>query len=399
MNFSLYIAKRYLISKSKSNAINIINAIAIIGIIVGTVALFVVLSVFSGLRDFSLTFSNDFDSDLKINPIKGKSFFITPSQEKQIQEIEGLAHYSKIIEERVLFYFNEKEQVAFLKGVDQNFIFLNDVSKNLFAGQWLKPNTNQAVVGYGISKKLSLGLFDYNNPLQLLAPKPGRGKIEIPEQAFTKSYLIPSGIYSISDDLDSKYVFIDLGLAQEVLEFKINQITHIEIRTKPKANEQEIISKIKEIFNQTVEVKTRQELNSTLHKMLNTENIAVYLIFTLVIIIALFNLVGALIIMILDKKDNLKTLHNLGVEIKDLRLIFLYQGVLLSFAGGIIGLLLGIIIVFIQQKFNLIMITPTLAYPVVFTFQNVFIVLFTILSLGYIASLIASNRVSKKNFN
>ena len=108
---------------------------------------------------------------------------------------------------------------------------------------------------------------------------------------------------------------------------------------------------------------------------------------------------GALIIMILDKKDNLKTLHNLGVEIKDLRLIFLYQGVLLSFAGGIIGLLLGIIIVFIQQKFNLIMITPTLAYPVVFTFQNVFIVLFTILSLGYIASLIASNRVSKKSFN
>lgn len=399
MNFSLYIAKRYLISKSKSNAINIINAIAIIGIIVGTVALFVVLSVFSGLRDFSLTFSNDFDSDLKINPIKGKSFFITPSQEKQIQEIEGLAHYSKIIEERVLFYFNEKEQVAFLKGVDQNFIFLNDVSKNLFAGQWLKPNTYQAVVGYGISKKLSLGLFDYNNPLQLLAPKPGRGKIEIPEQAFTKSYLIPSGIYSISDDLDSKYVFTDLGLAQEVLEFKPNQITHIEIRTKPKANEQEIISKIKEIFNQTVEVKTRQELNSTLHKMLNTENIAVYLIFTLVIIIALFNLVGALIIMILDKKDNLKTLHNLGVEIKDLRLIFLYQGVLLSFAGGIIGLLLGIIIVFIQQKFNLIMITPTLAYPVVFTFQNVFIVLFTILSLGYIASLIASNRVSKKSFN
>jgi lipoprotein-releasing system permease protein len=130
--------------------------------------------------------------------------------------------------------------------------------------------------------------------------------------------------------------------------------------------------------------------------MLNTENIAVYLIFTLVIVVALFNLIGALIMMILDKKGNLKTLFNLGVEIKDLRKIFLLQGTLLSVFGGVIGLLLGIVIVVLQQQFELIMITPTMAYPIVFTLENVLIVLGTIISLGFIASLIASSRISKK---
>jgi lipoprotein-releasing system permease protein len=130
--------------------------------------------------------------------------------------------------------------------------------------------------------------------------------------------------------------------------------------------------------------------------MLNTENIAVYLIFTLVIIIALFNLIGALIMMILDKKGNLKTLLNLGSEIKDLRKIFLLQGTLISVFGGIIGLTLGIIIILLQQHYELVMITPTLAYPVVFSIENVLIVLATIISLGFIASLIASSRVSQK---
>ena len=396
MNFPLYIAKRYIFSKSKNNAINIITGIASTGIIVGAMALFVVLSVFSGLRDFSLSFSNDSDPDLKINPSKGKSIFITPSQEKQLKNIDGIANYSKVIEERVLFYFDGKEQVTSLKGVDVNFKKINAISKSLFNGQWLKPNTYQVVIGYGISQKLSLGLFDFNNNFEVFVPKPGKGIIENPEQAFNKSVLIPVGIYAISEDLDSKYVFADISLAQELLEYKPNQISGIEIKTKPNADEVAIQSQIEKIFNNTVEVKNRAQLNTTLYKMLNTENIAVYLIFTLVIIIALFNLIGALIMMILDKKGNLKTLFNLGTEVKDLRKIFLLQGSLLSVFGGILGLLLGIILVVLQQQFNLVMITSTLPYPVVFSLENVLIVLATIISLGILASLIASSRVSKK---
>jgi len=157
-----------------------------------------------------------------------------------------------------------------------------------------------------------------------------------------------------------------------------------------------LFSQLQTILQTKITVKNRAQLNESLYKMLNTENLAVYLIFTLVIIIALFNLIGALIMMILDKKANLKTLLNLGTEIKDLRKIFLLQGTLLSVFGGLIGLILGIAIVLLQQHFELVMITPTLAYPVQFTIENVLIVFGTIVSLGFIASLIASSRVSKK---
>ena len=396
MNFPLYIAKRYIFSKSKNNAINIITRIASGGIIVGAMALFIVLSVFSGLRVFSLSFSNDFDPDFKVNPKSGKSFEISASQEKQLKNINGIASFSKVIEERVLFSFGGKQQVTYLKGVDSNFIHVNKASQKLFNGTWFKPNTIQVVVGYGISQKLSLGLYDFNSQLEVFVPKPGKGNIENPDEAFNKSVIIPVGIYAINEELDSKYVFADLGLTQELLEYKPNQVSGIEFKTKPNSDEDAIRTEIARILNNKVEVKNRAELNATLYKMLNTENIAVYLIFTLVIIIALFNLIGALIMMVLDKKANLKTLYNLGTEVKDLRKIFLLEGTLLSVFGGIIGLVLGIIVVVIQQQFNLIMITESLAYPVVFSIQNVLIVFGTIVTLGFIASLIASSRVSKK---
>ena len=366
------------------------------GIIVGAMALFVVLSVFSGLKVFSLSFTNDIDPDIKISSTLGKSFFISPEQEAEIKKIDGLASYSKIIEERVLFVFNDKQAVTYLKGVDTNFNTVNDIKKTLYNGQWLEKDTYQVVVGYGIAQKFSMGLLDFNNQLEVWVPKPGKGTIESAEQAFNKSQVYPIGIYAISEDLDSKYVFADLGLAQELLEYKPNQISGIEIKEKTGADENAIIAKLNSIFKNKITIKNRAQLNESLYKMLNTENIAVYLIFTLVIVVALFNLIGALIMMILDKKGNLKTLFNLGIEIKDLRKIFLLQGTLLSVFGGIIGLVLGIIIVLLQQHYELVMITPTLAYPVIFSIENVLIVLGTIVTLGFIASLIASSRVSKK---
>lgn len=396
MNISLYIAKRYLFSKSKNNAINIITGIASLGIIVGTLSLFVVLSVFSGLRDFSLSFTNTIDPDLKVNPIQGKTFFITPKQEKEIAAIEGIASYSKVVEERVLFLFDGKEQVTYLKGVDSRYSNTNTISKNLFSGNWLHHKTAEVVVGYGISQKLSLGLFDFNNALEVYVPRKGKAVIESEAEAFNKSTLIPVGIYAVNEDIDGKYVFSDISLAQELLEYKSNEVSGIEIKISPKGNETSIIEKIGSVFDTNVEIKNRAQLNATLYKMLNTENIAVYLIFTLVIIIALFNLIGALIMMILEKKSNLKTLYNLGAEISDLKKIFLLQGGMLTFFGGILGLVLGIIVVLIQQHFKLIMITESLPYPIIFNFQNVLIVFGTIVSLGLMSSIIASSRISKK---
>ncbi len=395
MNFSFYIAKRYVFSKSKSNAINIISKIAFIGIVIGTLALFVVLSVFSGLRDYSVQFTNDYDPDLKILPINGKSFELSVNQENLLKKIDEINLFSKIVEERVLFSFKGKQQVCYLKGVDSSFTKANKIKKSLFNGQWIKPNSYEAVVGYGIANKLSLGILDYNNLLEVFVPRAGKGTIETESQGFNKEFLLPVGIYSISEDLDAKYVFVDLALSQQLLDFKENRITGVEINCKNNFNEEQVISKIQKIFNDKVIVKTRSQLNATLHKMLNTENIAVYLIFTLVIIIALFNLIGSLIMIILDKKENLKTLFNLGVEQKKLKQIFLLQGIIISFFGAILGLFLGSIFVFLQQKFSLIMITDSLAYPVVFEIKNIIIVFFTIFILGLLSSYIASSRINK----
>ena len=164
------------------------------GIIVGATALFVVLSVFTGLKEFSLSFTSDIDPDLKVSSTFGKSFFIVPKQEKEIAAIEGVASYSKVIEERVLFTFNGKQEVTYLKGVDSTFNTVSDFNKKLYNGQLLKPDTYQVVVGYGTAQKFSMGLLDYNNAFAVFVPKPGRGTIDNPDEAFNKTDVFPVGI-------------------------------------------------------------------------------------------------------------------------------------------------------------------------------------------------------------
>lgn len=396
MNFPFYIARRYAVSFSKSTAINVITMIASLGIIVGAMALFVVLSVFSGLREFSLSFSNATDPDLKIQPAAGKSIVLSPNELQALKNYKGIQVFSGVIEERALFFYDGKEQVAQLKGVDPNYSRSNKLNKFLYSGTWLEPESNQVVVGSGISRRLALGLFDYNNVLEVYVPKPGKGLIENPDDAFNAAKLSTSGIFQVSEDVDDKYVFCDFLLAKELLNYKTNQVSYLELKITPNYSEEEVIADLKMLFKNRVVIKNRAQLNDALYKMLNTENIAVYLIFTLVIIIALFNLVGALIMMIIEKKSNLKTLYYLGAELKSLKKIFLFQGNIISIVGGIIGLVLGVLVVYIQQQYELIMITPSLAYPVQFKVENIGIVLATIILLGYLAAKIASSSVSKK---
>lgn len=395
MNFPFYIAKRYALSFSKSTAINTITAIASLGIIVSAMALFVVMSVFSGLKEFSLGFSNSTDPDIKIEATKGKSFILTSDQKNQLKKSANFAAFSQIVEERVFFSYDGKQQVAYLKGVDSFYTSVTSFNKEIEVGSWLDSKSNQAIIGAGFMRKLSIGLLDFNNRLEAIAPKPKKGQLNS-EDDFKSIVIIPVGYYNLNDEIDNKYVFCTIEIAQELLGFKSNQVTNMEFKINANSNEERAIAELKSIFKNQVIIKNRAQLNDSLYKMLNTENIAVYLIFTLVIIIALFNLIGALIMMIIDKKANLKTLFNLGVEIKNLRGIFFFQGGLITFFGGLIGLILGIIIVLIQQNFSLIMVSETLAYPVTFEIKNILIVLATIYFLGFLASLLASNTVSKK---
>ena len=398
MNFPFYIAKRYVRSKSSQNAVNIINFITFLVIVIGSAALFIVLSGFSGLKTFSLSFSNTFDPDLKAEARTGKFFSIGPEEEQKLLQIAGVVSYSKELEEQVYLTHRQKSCVAYIQGVDTAYRIATKVDSAIYWGHWAIKD-QQAVVGLGIAHSLSLTINDYQYPLRILAPKPGKGtgsQQGFGDRPYNEMPVVVSGVYAIEENLDKKYVITELALAQVMLEKDNTQISGINFGVDPASDMTEVRNQITAVLGDKIILKNRQQLNNALYRMLNTENLATYLIFTLVLIIALFNVVGAIIMMILDKQQNSKTLYNLGATIRELRRIYFVQGIIVTGLGGIIGLFLASVLIWSQLAFGWLKITPSLAYPVEYRLMNVFIVLLTILVLGVIASKIASSRVTRK---
>lgn len=366
------------------------------GVIIASAALFIVLSVFAGLKDYSLQFSSFVDPDLKILPTEGKSFLWSESDSLNLSKIEGVIASSKIIEERIIIKSENKNLLATLKGVDSNYLEVTNIDSMVTKGNWITPGSNDVVSGWGISNKLSFGVFDFLKPLSLYVPKPGKGQLSSIKGAYNSVLVTNVGLFYINEELNSKYIFSDISLAKSLLNYNDEKISALELKLKPTAEENEVRNQLEAIFPNRFIIKNREQLNDALFKMLNTENLAIYLIFTLVIIIALFNVIGAIIMMILDKKKSLNTLFSLGAETKTIKSIFFLQGSLMTVVSGFIGVALGLSIVFLQQSFELVMLTPDLAYPVRLNLLNALIVLGTIFALGIIASKIASQRITKK---
>jgi lipoprotein-releasing system permease protein len=396
LNFSLYIAKRYLLSKSSNNAINFITIIAAIGVVLGSASLFIVLSGFAGLKDFTLQFTSIIDPDLKAEASVGKSFLISEDEFSKLNDLETVASYSKIIEERVFITFEDKSYPnGYIKGVDENFEIVNAIDSVVVLGSWITQKTNQIVSGWGIANTLSFGVLDYGKRVNIYVPKPGKGQITSAKQAFNTFDAVNVGVFDVNENLNDKYIYAPFDMARALLNYKENEVSAIEFKLKENATEEQARKEITSVLGEKITLKNSAQLNDALYKMLNTENLAVYLIFTLVLIIALFNVIGSLIMMILDKKNTLKTLFNLGATIQNIRKIFFLQGSLMSIVGGLIGLVLGCLIVWLQKTFSLIMITSSLPYPVTLKAENLLIVFVTISVLGVIASKIASVRISK----
>ncbi|SHG57291.1 FtsX-like permease family protein [Flagellimonas flava] len=398
MSFPFYIAKRYLRSKSSQNAVNIINFITFLVIVIGSAALFIVLSAFAGLKTFSLSFTNTFDPDLKALPVTGKYFSVTPEEEIVLGKISGLASYSKELEERAYLTFREKGDFAFIKGIDENYRKVTGVDSTLYFGSWGVTQYN-GVMGIGIYNTLGVPLDNYQTPMIILVPKPGKGSITqqgLNAKPYNELPLVVSGVYAVEENLDKKYVFAQLPLVQALLEKDSTQVSGVNFKLSGKVASETVREEIKTVLGDKVLVLNRQEQNSTLYRMLNTENLATYLIFTLVLIIALFNVVGAIIMMILDKQQNSKTLFSLGATIKELRTIYFTQGLLVTSLGGLIGVLIGSLLIGSQLLFGWLKITPSLSYPVEYDFMNVLVVLVTIVVLGVISSKIASSRINKR---
>lgn len=365
------------------------------GVIVASAALLIVLSVFAGLKEYSLDFSNFTDPDLKILPLEGKSFLLSEKEQNTLNSIEGIETTSQIIEERIVIKSENKNLLATLKGVDENYQTVTQIDSMVSQGKWFKPGIYDVVSGWGISNNLSFGVFNFMKPLTIYVPKPGKGQGSSLRSYFNSEVVTNVGLFNINENLDNEYVFSDIELARSLVNYEDHQFSAIEMKLKPEANEAEVKEQIEKLFPNTFIIKNREQLNDALFKMLNTENLAVYLIFTLVIIIALFNVIGAIIMMILDRKKSLNTLFNLGAEPKMIKYIFFLQGTLMTVLSGVIGIGIGLLIIFSQLQLEWIMLTSDFPYPVSLKLENIVIVVITIFGLGIIASKLASQRITK----
>lgn len=395
MNFSLYIAKRYLFSKGSTNAINIITGIALLGIIIGALILTIVLSAFGGLKALHLQFTSITDPQLKVFPTTGKFFSVSEQQKIEIASLEGVANFAEIVENQVFLNYKDKKQYANIKGINKNYSTVIATDSIIAYGEWDFDNSYTVVIGDEISNLLSLGVNNTVHPLDLYMPKAGKGQITNPVDAFMSESVRVSGIYQLATEIDNKYVFTHIDLARKLLSLSKEKVSHIELKLKPDANETKVRTQLLDIFSNTVFIKNRAQLNDATYKMLKSENLMAYSVSTLVLIVALFNLIGSMIMMIIDKKKNLQTLYKVGATVSSIRQIFFLQGMLMTTIGGIVGVGLGLLILYLQQQYSLIMITYNIAYPVQLSVATVCIVLATLLVLGFIASLIASRSIKK----
>ena len=394
MNTSCYIARRYLVSRSSNNAINFMSLLAGVGVFVSAASLFVVLAGFNGLKDFSLGFISYTSPDLKVSANSGKSFFLS---EKKFVEISGLSLFSgvsKSVEERVLISTNKNNQVVHLKGVDGLFPS-SIVDSILVEGHWVNQEESVIVAGWGVANSLGLEVLDNINAPVLYAPRPGSGQVLSVDDAFASSAFITSGVFEINEESNNNLVYTSLSAAQELLGYAPSQISSLNFYLHSSVNEALAVEEIKAVLGNSFLVKNRLAQNDTLYKMLNTEQAAVYLIFTLVVVIALFNVVGALIMMILEKRKDLAVLFSLGLVKKEIGQVFFYQGVLISVFGSLFGVFVGFCLVVLQQGFSLFMITPSLAYPVSVSAMTFVVVLLTVVVLGSLASKLASLQTLK----
>lgn len=397
MKAILFIAWRYVRSKSSQNVINIINRMSIFVLIVGGASLMIVLAGFSGLRTFSMSFSNFFDPDLKIFPKTGKIFSLSPMQEAALKESGVVASYTKVLEERVFLNSRGKNYIAYIKGVDENYPKVNAVDSILVISpkEWLLSE-DYVVVGNIIAETLNLGLFTSTTPLQIIVPKAGKGSITSSSSPYREETVLLSDYYQVTEDLDSKYVFATLSLAQRLTGVQANEVSAVEIKISKGISATEGKKRLQKVLGDGFVIKDRMALNEDLYKMFQTENLATYLIFTLVLIVALFNLVGAIIMMILDKRKNLYTLFALGMIERQIRAIFFLQGVIVSLLGAIFGVGLGVGIAWLQKTYPMLYINPNaavpIAYPMDIRLLEIVVVFFTIFVLGIIASAIGASR-------
>lgn len=401
MKLSLYIAKRYLFAKKSRNAINVISSISVAGVTVGTMALIIILSVFNGLESLVRSIFNTFDPDLKITAAVGKTFIADSVKLLQISRINGVACYSLSIEENALIKYGDKQYIATIKGVDDNYGQVTGIDSSMWDGKFiLKSDKGRpyAIPGIGIANYLGLRI-NFITPLIIYVPRRTGGTELTPEDAFVRNYIFPSGIYQVEQEYDSKYVFIPLDFAHELLESN-SEVSSIEIKFKDEALQPSIQREVTRLFGKDYIIQNKYEQQEIFYKVMRSERLAIFIILTLILIIASFSIIGSLTMLIIEKERDIEILRSLGADNTLIRKIFIFEGWLISIIGALIGIVFGFIICWIQQTFGLVKLqSDTLimnAYPVVMKLKDFIIVPATVLLIGFWAAWYPVRFLTKK---
>ncbi len=401
MNFSFYIAKRYLFARKSKNVINIISAISVVGVSIGTMALIVILSVFNGFNNLVQSLFNSFDPDIKITIKEGKTFSSGAERIQNLKKLKGVLYMSEIIEENALLKYDDRQYIVTVKGVSDEFINMSGIDSMIIDGEFiLKENKNNyAVIGQGVALNLAVGL-NFITPINIYVPKRTQKVSLNPEKAFSRKYIYPSGIFAIQQDFDSRYIIVPIDFARDLLDYS-NEVSAIELKLDPVFNKNKIQEEIKKHLGTGYEVKNRFEQQELLYKIMKSEKWAIFLILTFILIIASFNVIGSLTMLIIEKKKDIDTLRSLGTNLSVLRKIFLFEGWMISILGAILGLMTGTIICWIQQHFGLIKIQGSDSfvidtYPVNIELPDFIYVFLTVLFIGYLAAWYPVRYITRK---
>ena len=394
-SFIFKIARRYFFARSSKTIVNRINRFAFIMIVVSACSLLVVLSAFSGLKDFGLLYTNSFDPDFKVIPKVGKHFILDGPALEKVSSLSGTSIASLVLEEKVLLANSLNSTSIVLKGVDSNHFLnqqLNDLS---LVGVYDIRDKDNIYLGASVASDLDVVLSE---DFSVKATVPSLNNFSLFNLSpFSSLFFEIQGIYQISGDIESKYAFTSLSSLSSLINVPPNRFSAIEIIVGDGFSKEVLEEELNQLLPVDFNVVSKQELNPALYKMLNTENFAVYIIFCLVVIIAVFNLVGSITIMMVEKTSDLKILSALGARKNSFSNIFLSLGSIVSFFGSLVGCIVGSVFVVIQGSSPFVYVPGTsLPYPVVLTFQNLLIVFLTVSLIGLAASFWTTRNLDKR---
>jgi len=404
MNLSLFIARRYLVSKKSHNAINIISGVALGGIGIATMALIIVLSVYNGISNLVKSLYNSFEPDIRITATMGKTFQASGSAFDSVRHLKGVKYFNPVLEDRALLKYNDQQTFAVIKGVSSDFETMTQFDTLIHDGTFslAKGGLDYAVFGQGLAGQLGIDASNANSSIICYAPKRGLKATANPADAIIEKHIYPAGTFSISDDFDYRYVITSIDFARQLLDYKDStSVSSIEIGFANGANSDEIKSGIKKILGGNFAVKDRFEQNELLFKTLKSEKLWTFIILVFILIIATFNIVGSLSMLILDKEKDIDILWKMGADMQSVKKIFMYEGVLITFIGAVGGLVLGTLLCLAQIKFKLISFGPGFkvdAYPVCLQATDYLYVFIVVMFIGILSSSYPVKMFTAKGF-